>query len=243
VLREQWVAMHRGGSADSIPGTAQATPRMPAARAMVSAAQPGPEHFLPGPESSPVWSARTEPAGEPSSPLSSPLKSRSTVYRATISSSSPDSPVRVASHASSGTAPPGEPPPEAPRTPPVTTVEIQPSAESNGSVAKGSWRDQLAVTLELLEKELADVPRDSRSAGTLAAMSRLLHVIANHSESAVAGIDQVSDDEREFWKHQAMALLLALDVDQKNVASRRAALALRELRARWMCGIWRCARK
>jgi hypothetical protein len=233
VLREQMAATLHGDPAELKAGTDQPTARMPAAAAgaAVPAAQQRPQPFLPGPDSSAAASARMVPAGEPPSPSPSPFKTRSTAYRATISSTSPDPPVLAAAHSSPAASLPGEPQPEAASALAVPTAAKPSPAESNESVAKGSWRDQLAVTLEQLEKELADVPRDSRSAGTLAAMSRLLHVIANHSDSAVAGIDHVSDDEREFWKHQAMALLLALDVDQKNVAGRRAALALRELRS------------
>jgi hypothetical protein len=95
----------------------------------------------------------------------------------------------------------------------------------------GAWQKKLAESLELLEAEVARTPADSADVGRLAAMVRLLHVVANHPQQAVAGIDPLSEDEREYWKHQSHALLLALDADQKNAASRRFALTLREMRS------------
>jgi hypothetical protein len=65
----------------------------------------------------------------------------------------------------------------------------------------------------------------------MAVSARLLHVIANHRDQAVSAIEQLDEDEREYWKHQLHALQVAIDSEDKHVGSRRAALALRELRA------------
>ena len=68
-------------------------------------------------------------------------------------------------------------------------------------------------------------PND-REGEQMATSARLLHLIANHRDQAVAAMDKLSDDEREYWKHQTARLLVALDADGKHADSRRAALTL-----------------
>jgi hypothetical protein len=104
-------------------------------------------------------------------------------------------------------------------------------AVAHKELPTGDWRDRLVESLQALQQELSSAPAESRERAVLEQSERLLHVLANHSEQAVAGIDGLSADEREFWKHLMHALLLALDADGKNAAGRRAALALRELRS------------
>jgi hypothetical protein len=110
--------------------------------------------------------------------------------------------------------------PAANATPPPAADTLRP----------GEWRENLIRTLDLLERELARTTPGGRSAIQLATSARLLHLIANHRDQAVAAIDQLDEDEQEYWKHQIHALLIALDADDNHAASRRAALALRELR-------------
>ena len=93
------------------------------------------------------------------------------------------------------------------------------------------WREQLANTLQTLEREVAKCSETDPEANVLATSARLLHVVANHREQAVAAIEKLDEDEREYWKHQLHALLVALDAEDKHVGGRWAALVLRELRA------------
>ncbi len=97
-------------------------------------------------------------------------------------------------------------------------------------IRRGEWREHLSQTLETLERELARYTPSDREGERMATSARLLHLIANHRDQAVATMDKLSEDEREYWKHQLHALLVALDADDKHAGSRRAALALRELR-------------
>ena len=124
------------------------------------------------------------------------------------------------------------------RRSPVAEVAVKPrSLNSETSPAlepdlqPGQWRASLDQTLQLLEKELAGSPRQESDGANLAACLRMLHALANHRGEAVAAIEQLPEDEQEYWKHQMHALLLALNADEKHAPSRRAALVLRELRS------------
>jgi len=110
----------------------------------------------------------------------------------------------------------------------VSHAASDPNSEKE--VVQGSWQDHLHATTETLEKELARFDYDENEATRLNAYLRLLYVIADQRDSAIAPIDGFSDDEREFWKHQLYALLVSLDADDMHASSRRAALALRDLR-------------
>jgi hypothetical protein len=61
-------------------------------------------------------------------------------------------------------------------------------------------------------------------------MRRLLYVVTNRRDEAVSPIDQLDEDEQEYWKHQLHGLLVSTDADGKHPTTRRAALALRHLR-------------
>ena len=56
--------------------------------------------------------------------------------------------------------------------------------------------------MALLDEELKGLPEKSDEAPTLATYIRLLHVIADHREDAVRAIEQLPDEEQEYWKHQ-----------------------------------------
>ena len=95
---------------------------------------------------------------------------------------------------------------------------------------RGEWKEHLTKALDTLEQELARYTPSEREGMQMAISARLLHLIANHRDKAVAAMDQLDEDEREFWKHQLHALMIAIDAEDKHAASRRAALTLRELR-------------
>lgn len=112
-----------------------------------------------------------------------------------------------------------------PTSVPVGTGVVQ------DDIRPGQWRTNLDQARDMLEKELARFPHEEHEKATLTAYVRLLHAIANHRDQAVAAIDALPNDEREYWKHQLHALVLALDAENKHAPSRRAALVLRELRS------------
>ena len=94
----------------------------------------------------------------------------------------------------------------------------------------GQWRDEIARAIEALESELIRGKHDREAKARLESYRRLLHVVSNHAEDAVVPIKEYDEEEQEFWKHQLHGLLIALDADRNHAASRRAALALRDLR-------------
>ena len=112
-----------------------------------------------------------------------------------------------------------------PSTPPVG---IQPKQAVE--VRRGEWREHAAQALTALEREKAHFSPTGREGEQLAISKRALHLILNQRDQAVAEIKDMSEDEREYWKHQFAALLIAADSEDKHTASRRAALSLRELR-------------
>jgi hypothetical protein len=105
-----------------------------------------------------------------------------------------------------------------------------PENASGDNSEQGDWRASLDEALELLEQELNDLPETNRDVPRLATYVRLFHAIANNRAQAVSAIEQLPEEEQEYWKHQMHALLLAMDADGKHGSSRRAALVLRELR-------------
>jgi hypothetical protein len=119
---------------------------------------------------------------------------------------------------------------------PALQEDGKPSAE-NSAIANqssesppGAWRDHLQKALDALEQDMERARPGDRDGEHLAASARLLHLVANHRDQAVAEIEQMNEDEREYWKHQIHALIVALDAENKHAGSRRAALALREIR-------------
>lgn len=80
---------------------------------------------------------------------------------------------------------------------------------------------------------MADLARpnlDKSEHARLEVMRRLLYVVTNQRDEAVSPIDQLDEDEREYWKHQIHGLLVSIDTEGKHPTTRRAALRLRDLR-------------
>jgi hypothetical protein len=114
---------------------------------------------------------------------------------------------------------------------PTTTEQAQEETEqATEDLERGMWLQQLLATRDVVEKELARFEHDEADDTRLRAYLRLLNVIANRREQAVEPIDGLSADEQEFWKHLSYSLLISLDADGMHASSRRAALALRDLR-------------
>jgi hypothetical protein len=136
--------------------------------------------------------------------------------------------------------PPGEPAVAPPPEGEVSTVapleqpEAKPLAiqvSHDEPVELGEWQETVAAATVQLEHDLARPGVDPQTASRWNAYLRLLHVVANRQQDAVEPIDALDDpDVRDFWKHQAYSLLVALDADERHAPSRRAALALRDLR-------------
>lgn len=104
--------------------------------------------------------------------------------------------------------------------------EQEPSKE----VRRGEWRAHAEKALAALEREKAHFSPSGREEEQLAINQRALHWLLNQHDEAVAEIADMNEDEKEYWKHQFAALLIAADADDKHTSSRRAALARRELR-------------
>lgn len=120
---------------------------------------------------------------------------------------------------------------ERPVLPPAAgREEQQPAPDSPTETRERAWQEHLSAAIDTLEKELIRPGHDEAEAARLTACLRLLCVVANRREQAVGQIDGLGEDERDYWKHQLYGLLVSLDAEGVNAASRRAALALRELR-------------
>jgi hypothetical protein len=94
----------------------------------------------------------------------------------------------------------------------------------------GQWNREVERALASLNADLArpNLNRDEKT--RLEIMRRLLYVVTNRRDEAVSPIDQLDEDEQEYWKHQLHGLLVSTDADGKHPTTRRAALALRHLR-------------
>jgi hypothetical protein len=95
----------------------------------------------------------------------------------------------------------------------------------------GRWREHLNAAIDSLEKELVRFDLEEEEAARWDTCLRLLYVVGNQRDQAVQPIETLTDDERDYWKHLLYGLLVSLDADEQHVSSRRAALALRDLRA------------
>ena len=116
------------------------------------------------------------------------------------------------------------------RPPSAERDEQQAKPDSQTDLREREWQEHVATAIDTLEKELSRSGHEEADAARLNACLRLLYVIANRREQAISQIDGVGEDEREYWKFQLHGLLVSLDAEGVNTASRRAALALRELR-------------
>ncbi|MCA9144251.1 MAG: hypothetical protein H6823_25810 [Planctomycetaceae bacterium] len=126
----------------------------------------------------------------------------------------------------------------------VAATELQPVAvatTSTGSSAvteaspevviePGQWSREIEQALTSLSADLARPNLDRDERARLEIMRRLLYVVTNQRDEAVSSIEQLDEDEREYWKHQIHGLLVSIDADGKHPTTRRAALALRNLR-------------
>jgi len=116
---------------------------------------------------------------------------------------------------------------------PATTLDRdveEPKSVGDESFQPGQWKESTSTSIEQLEKELVWGEVDDKQRVRLETYLRLLYVIDNRRDEAVAPIKQLSGDERAFWKHQLYGLAVSLDSEDRHVLSRRAALALREFR-------------
>ena len=129
-------------------------------------------------------------------------------------------------------APPTEDKPRRPLAAEPPSLAKTADVESTPTIRPGEWREQVQLTIDALEAELrrdsADLNADEQA--RLATYLRLLNVVADRHDAAVAPIDSPDKSQQQFWQHQLHALVVALDESGTPVLTRRAALALRELR-------------
>jgi len=108
----------------------------------------------------------------------------------------------------------------------ATTAETAAAEE----IGPGQWNREIEQALASLNADLARPNLDRDEKARLEIMRRLLYVATNQRDAAVSPIEQLDEDEREYWKHQLHGLLVSIDADGKHPTTRRAALALRNLR-------------
>lgn len=109
---------------------------------------------------------------------------------------------------------------------PVTVTETIAAEELD----PGQWNREIEQALTSLSADLARPNLDRDEKARLEIMRRLLYVATNQRDLAVSPIELLDEDEREYWKHQIHGLLVSIDADGKHPTTRRAALALRNLR-------------
>ena len=130
--------------------------------------------------------------------------------------------------------PPSEPTTAAqPRAAPQATSESAVAAEevvAAEEIGAGQWNREIERALASLSADLDRPNLDRNEQARLEIMRRLLYVATNQRDEAVSPIKQLDEDEQEYWKHQIHALLVSIDADGKHPTTRRAALALRNLR-------------
>ena len=140
-------------------------------------------------------------------------------------------------------APRPSPPPAVPGPSPVgpsqnevvrhaAGAEVDEESDSNATVVEEDeldWQEQLARVISKLESEAGESFHEG-DAMRQELILRLLYVAANRREDAVDPIPSLREDEREFFKHMVYGLMVWLDTEERHVASRKAALSLRELR-------------
>jgi len=214
MFQDQLMAVTLQRQAANLEPTGNLTPSAPAplATSLATPAEPHPVQPALAPSATPVSSSVAVPERAAVAASPPPQAVAITASAPPATNSTEVAPASAASTASAALA---------------SSLEAAPTAAAPPPVP---WRDALDETVQALERELLREGLDASEKARLEAYRRLLHVVGNEREAAVAAMEGLDEDEREFWKHQLYALLVALDADGKHAASRRAALALRELR-------------
>ena len=180
-------------------------------------------------DSPPLPLINSSPRGAVAPELASPTAPSATVDVSLSANSTPPSPAPAPSASTpvvpaSATAAPTELAPDDASTP------SSPAKTDEQSAVPADWHSGVEQAIALLDAELRNDSLDHDERARLQALRRLLSVAANRRDDAVAPIAELDEDEQAFWKHQMFGLLVSLDADGKHAASRRAALALRDLR-------------
>ena len=113
---------------------------------------------------------------------------------------------------------------------PESSERVTTTAVVEEETKPGQWNREIEQALTSLAADLARPNLDRHERARLEILRRLLYVVTNQRDEAVSPIDQLDEDEREYWKHQIHGLLVSIDADGKHPTTRRAALALRNLR-------------
>jgi hypothetical protein len=119
---------------------------------------------------------------------------------------------------------------DSPRPQPLaasTPVAIDTTPE----IKSGQWSGDIEQALTSLSADLSRPNLDRDERARLEIARRLLYVATNQRDNAVTPIDQLDEDEAEYWKHQLLGLMVSIDAEGKHPTTRRAALALRHHRA------------
>jgi hypothetical protein len=113
---------------------------------------------------------------------------------------------------------------------PATTLESVSETVTDASPEPDiDWEEVLPTLIDAIENDLA-TQQDGNAAIQQQVFLRFLYMIANRRDDAIVPVDSLPKDEREFLKHAIYCLMVWLDTDERHAASRKAALALRELR-------------
>lgn len=120
--------------------------------------------------------------------------------------------------------------PVAPATVLSTSALPEKLVKKEETLEPGQWSREIEQALTSLIADLARPNLDREERARLEIMRRLLYVATNQRDEAVSPIEQLDEDEREYWKHQMHGLLVSMDAEGKHPTTRRAALALRDLR-------------
>jgi hypothetical protein len=115
-------------------------------------------------------------------------------------------------------------------TPSISESETPPIVVAEVEAEPGQWNGEIEQALKSVSADLTRPNLDRDEKARLEIIRRLLYVVTNQRDEAVSVIDQLDEDEREYWKHQIHSLLVSIDADGKHPTTRRAALALRNLR-------------
>ena len=121
-----------------------------------------------------------------------------------------------------------------PLAPNPLTAGTQPTAvaetEAGAAARAKSWREQLADVIKAVELEAQREDLSVQEAADLETYRRLLYVIDNRRDAALTPIEQLDEEEQEYWRYQLHSLLVTMHDEGTPVVSQRAALALRNLK-------------
>ncbi len=196
---------------------------------VATAPKPRGEHFAPPPVSVPT---EHSPAGSSTRPLPEPGQ-RTHTFSAAEPEQVEDEPTKV-THAPASSEPGSEIRLVSANSPIETspvgnsldgTHAPEPTAQP---VEPRDWRESLKQTIQLLQAAAPDDPHTTEEAYRHARL-RLLRLVADDLDGAVAPIPGLSASEQDYWSKQLFAVSTMLDARSQPESNRRAAAAAMHL--------------